>query len=187
MIRLLSFLGNKGSTYRNTRHNSGWLFLNHLLETLETSSWQKKFHGEYIKSTIEGLPVFLLKPLTFMNKSGESIAQMAHYFSIETDEILLVHDDIELPFGKIQLQYGGGLAGHNGLKSVKQHLGSSDFFRLRIGVGRPKQQEVSSFVLSKFSLDEEVFLPLLFSKTERLLREWLKEGCKTEQLPKVYQ
>jgi PTH1 family peptidyl-tRNA hydrolase len=143
--------------------------------------WQKKFHGVWTKMYRSGRTFRLLKPETFMNESGMSVAQASRFFSIEPEEILVVHDDLELPFGTIRLQEGGGLQGHNGLKSIRQHLASDQFFRLRIGIGRPARGEIASHVLSRFSPEEEMRLPSIVQSATRSLLSFLEDG--TLQLP----
>ena len=167
-IRLVVFLGNPGNQYQYTRHNAGFLLAEHLPFSAGLS-WQKKFKGEYADYLIGGRKISFLKPLTFMNKCGESIAAAAAFFKLSREQILIVHDDLELPFGEFALKQGGGLAGHNGLRSAAQLLGGKDFFRFRIGIGRPSRGSPSSYVLSKFSDEEAAELPDLLDKTAREL------------------
>ncbi len=143
MSKLVVFLGNPGSQYKLTRHNAAWIFADSLDLPL---SWQSKFHSLFIKDS----DTVYLKPQTFMNESGLAVSEAASFFSVKPKDILVVHDDIEKQIGDILLENGGGLRGHNGLRSINQHLGTSDFPRLRIGVGRPDKQDVASFVLGKF-------------------------------------
>lgn len=157
----LVFLGNPGKEYEKTRHNAGWLFCDSIKESL---SWQEKFKGRWATLLLGNTKLTLLKPLTFMNLSGESARAMADFFKISPELFLAVHDDLELPFGEVRLQKGGGLGGHNGLRSLKQHLGTQDFFRLRIGIGRPVRGDVASFVLTRFNADEEIQLPLIWDQ-----------------------
>ena len=160
VIKLICALGNPGREYSATRHNAGWIFLGHWQPGLE---WQKKFKGEYAVLHQPRKLIFL-KPLSFMNNSGESVRACADFFSLEAEEILVIHDDLELPFGEVVCKKGGGLGGHNGLKSVNQHLGTKDFHRLRLGIGRPERGSVSNYVLARFSREEEAELPLVFRK-----------------------
>ncbi|MFA7370978.1 MAG: aminoacyl-tRNA hydrolase [Sphaerochaetaceae bacterium] len=169
MIKLIVFLGNQGVNYAKTRHNFAWIFLDYYQEKQGPFSWQKKFHGQWCKDR----EFYLLKPLGFMNESGRSVTAMQHYFAFKSSEILVVHDDIELDFGEVKFQQGGGLAGHKGLRSLKQYLGEEDFFRLRLGVGRPKQGDVASFVLSRFSPEEQVLLDTICAEAFALLGERL--------------
>lgn len=169
MVKLFVFLGNPGKEYYNTRHNAGFLFCDYLYPN---ASWQMKFHSLY---TQDG-SVKILKPMTYMNLSGTAVSECTSFFKIKADEVLVIHDDLELPFGKAKLQMGGGLAGHNGLRSIKERLGSDNFYRLRIGIGRPKHGDVKLFVTSNFTEDEKISLEQLFSKAERLIGNPEKEG-----------
>lgn len=169
MIRLICALGNPGREYARTRHNYGWMLLN---EWCHIDSWSNKFKGEY--ATIhDPRKLILLKPLTLMNKSGESLRAASDFFAIEAEEILILHDDLELPFGQIEAKQGGGLGGHNGLKSIKQHLGTSEFWRLRLGIGRPRHGTVSNHVLSRFSKEEEIELPTILGQAAGKLTKLL--------------
>ena len=150
---MIVFLGNPGIQYRLTRHNVGFMVCDKVLKLMgESSSWQTKFHALFIKCG----PCVLLKPQTFMNESGVSVQEASKFFGIAPSDILVVHDDIELPFGEVRRQLGGGMGGHNGLRSVRQHLGTDAFCRLRIGVGRPSGgMQVADYVLARFSPLEE--------------------------------
>jgi PTH1 family peptidyl-tRNA hydrolase len=147
------------------------------------ATWQEKFHGVWGKVHIEGETVMMLKPMTYVNESGRSVGAMARFFSIDPPEILVVHDDLELPFLTAKMQLGGGLGGHNGLRSIKDHLGTSDFPRLRIGIGRPARQDVASFVLSRFDQLEEPLLPQLFETALAMLSTVMREGSSPAVLP----
>ena len=184
MIRLMVFLGNKGIEYERTRHNSAWLFFHHISPELGPISWQEKFHGTWGKASFASQQMMVLKPSTYMNESGKSVGAMSRFFSLDPKQILVVHDDLELPFLVTRLQLGGGLGGHNGLRSIKEHVGSTDFYRLRIGIGRPVRQTVSSYVLSRFSVEEEPSLSLAFDAAKRLLGDWMGEGCPDRSLPR---
>ena len=171
MTELIVFLGNPGSQYRHTRHNAAWIFLEHL-PLYKTLKWQKKFKGEFAAADIEGRSRLLLRPLVYMNRSGESIQALTLYYKIQFDKILVVHDEIELDFGRVQIKRGGGLAGHNGLRSVSSSLGTRDFARLRIGIGRPERMPVNSYVLGRFTDEEKTMLPRIFeSAGEQLFGE----------------
>lgn len=169
MTKLVVFLGNPGIQYRQSRHNAGWMVCDRLVARLNLpASWQTKFHALYQK---QGSYV-LLKPQTFMNESGVSVQEASRFFGIAPSDILVVHDDIELPFGEIRLQTGGGLGGHNGLRSVRQHMGTEAFGRLRIGVGRPSGgMQVADFVLARFSpLEEKQLENILDNAVESALQ-----------------
>jgi len=171
-IKLVVGLGNPESQYENTRHNIGFRIIDNLCNTLNLKLTEK-FKGEYDYENLKGKKVFFLKPLTFMNKSGESVQSLSSFFKIKPDEILVIYDDIETQFGTISFKYGGGLAGHNGLKSIKQHLKTENFHRLKIGVSRPSKGSVSSYVLGKFTPDEQAVLPLIIEKASTILTEHL--------------
>ncbi|PKL14324.1 MAG: aminoacyl-tRNA hydrolase [Spirochaetae bacterium HGW-Spirochaetae-8] len=184
MVKLIALLGNKGILYRQTRHNYGWMFGEALSDHLGTPlSWQEKFHGVWCKCMISNLPIILLKPMTFMNESGRSIGEASRYFNIGSEEILVIHDDIELSFGTVKLQAGGGLAGHNGLKSTMAQIGSDHFLRFRLGIGRPTHGDVASFVLNRFSAEEEMKVPLVMQQGIRILESFLSQKCRPELLP----
>lgn len=174
-IRLTVFLGNPGKQYRYTRHNAGFLLAEHLPFSSELS-WRKKFKGEYADYILGGRKIIFLNPLTFMNKCGESIAAATTFFKLEHEQLLIVHDDLELPFGEYALKQGGGLAGHNGLRSAVQHVGGKGFFRFRIGIGRPSRGSPSSYVLSQFSDDEMVRLPGVLGEAGTRLCSVLEQG-----------
>ena len=178
MIKLIVALGNPGQEYAATRHNIAWQVLEHL-SFLDSLSWQSKFKGEYSTQSIGGEKIFLLKPQTFMNKSGESVQSFAHFFKITFDEILVIHDDIELDFGVVGFKTGGGLAGHNGLRSIANSLGTRDFKRMRLGISRPRHGKVEAYVLGKFSDDEKIVLPMYLEKAANMLEQCLNEKFNT--------
>jgi PTH1 family peptidyl-tRNA hydrolase len=186
MITLAAFLGNPGDAYRGNRHNAGRL----LAETLPFFSsldWKKKYRGRY--ALIEGdrlrayagpeedagaeqaERVHLLLPETYMNLSGDSVQTAAAFFKIKPEQILVVHDELELSLGQVSLKFSGGLGGHNGLRSMKARLGTADFWRLRIGIGRPGHTDISAWVLSDFSPPErELLNPVLDAAAAALIR-----------------
>lgn len=153
---LIVLLNNPGRAYLKTRHNVPLKWENKLNPFQHT--YQNKFKGQYTKTMIGGRSHHLLIPQTFMNKSGESVKAAASFFNCLENEILILHDDLELPLGQYKLKRGGGNGGHNGLKSVSQILGTNNFWRMRIGIGRPQHGSVHSFVLGKFTQDEEITL-----------------------------
>ena len=174
MIELVAFLGNPGARYSRTRHNAGRMVLEAVSAPPE-DSWREKFHGRIADVALEGLKCRYLVPETFMNLSGKSVAAASVFFKTPPGGLLVVHDDLEIPFGCISLRFGGGLAGHNGLKSIRDGLGTADFGRLRIGIGRPPRGSVESWVLGRFSPDEEAALPLIMNAAARMLREVLSK------------
>ncbi|TVR29512.1 MAG: aminoacyl-tRNA hydrolase [Spirochaetaceae bacterium] len=168
MIDLIVLLGNPGSHYARTRHNVGWLVAEHL-PALRDASRQRKFLGDYAAVALGSNRVHVLWPLTFMNRCGESVGRLCAFFKIAPQRVLVVHDELELPFGVLSLRHGGGLGGHNGLKSVRSALTTADFLRLRIGISRPKHANVSSYVLSRFTPDEEPLLGDILDRAAEII------------------
>jgi len=156
--RLIAGLGNPGARYENTRHNIGFLVLDHLAAALGCSfKYERRWQGEVAQAREAGL--WLVKPQTYMNLSGESVAPLSRFHRIPPEQILAVVDDLDLPFGTLRLRPSGGSGGHNGMKSLAAHLGTGDFPRLRLGVGRPGgEREVVGHVLGKFSPEEQTGL-----------------------------
>ena len=150
-------LGNPGREYAGHRHNVGWMVVEELARR-HGASWRGKFNGQVAELRLDGHRVALLKPETFMNESGRSVGAAARFFKLEPDAILVVHDEIDLDRGRLQARLGGGLAGHNGLRSVAAHLKTPDFLRLRVGVGRPGRgdsRKPADYVLSNFEPDDD--------------------------------
>jgi PTH1 family peptidyl-tRNA hydrolase len=155
---LVAGLGNPGREYARTRHNAGWMVVEELAAR-HGGSWRSKFSGRLAEVRLDGLRLALLEPETYMNESGKSIGAAGRFFKVEPASLLVVHDDVDLDEGRLQARAGGGLAGHNGLRSISQALGSQDFLRLRIGVGRPgrgDRRSVADFVLSDFDPSTDV-------------------------------
>lgn len=141
-------LGNPGKEYEDTRHNAGFLVLDRLIEHYSIGMQERKFRASWGSGLAEGGKVVFVKPLTFMNRSGEATGEILSYFGISPRQALVIHDDLDLPFSRIRLARGGGAGGHRGIQSIIDHLGTKDFPRLKLGIGRPKYGEpVESFVL----------------------------------------
>ncbi len=159
-ISLIVGLGNPGSEYERTRHNAGFFFIDALAERQGVSlRRESKFHGEAAKVLIGGHQVWLLKPDTFMNRSGQSLAALANFYKIPIESVLVVHDELDLEPGVVRLKKGGGHGGHNGLRDIIARTGSKDFWRLRLGIGHPgHSSKVTGFVLGKPSTDERIEL-----------------------------
>lgn len=175
MIKLVVAVGNPGTEYEFTRHNIAWIFLDHF-PALSNANWQSKFKGDYAQVNVEGEKRYFIKPQTYMNLSGECVAPFCHFFKITAEQVLVVHDEVDLNFGHLQFKKGGGFAGHNGLKSIAQHLGTSEFYRLRVGIGRPKVGSMSSWVLGRFPKDSEIELELVLGKCSEALNVLFKSG-----------
>lgn len=153
-------LGNPGPKYETTRHNIGFLAVDALADELGYSLNSEKMQGLYCRERFGGEPLLLVKPLTYMNRSGECVAKFCQYFKVTPARLLVVHDDIDLPFGRVKVTAKGGHGGHNGIRSIIQHLGVNDFARVKIGLGRPVADDegycppVDRFVLGNFSSRE---------------------------------
>jgi PTH1 family peptidyl-tRNA hydrolase len=206
MIELTAFLGNPGAEYARNRHNAGWL-LGEKLPFAAALSWQKKYKGSYASLETSRLRAYqeapvpdapepppklhFLVPGTFMNLSGDSVFAAASFFRIPPERILVVHDELEIPLGTASFKFSGGLGGHNGLRSMKANFGTADFWRLRIGIGRPDHADIAGWVLSDFSHAEEPILDqvldaaalalaaALLRGPESLLPEWNKKRLVT--------
>ena len=211
MISLVVFLGNYGREYEKTRHNAAWIF-EESLPFASKLNWQSKFKGQYavldravIAEMSEsicgtqlkcpasaGEKVYFLKPETYMNLSGESIGALAAFYKIKPEEVLVIHDELELAPGTVSLKWSGGLGGHNGLRSTKAVLGTADFWRIRIGIGRPDHSDIAGYVLSPFSSDERIILDQIFpslgallvqvlcKNPDSLLKDWSKKKLSAE-------
>lgn len=148
---LFAGLGNPGSQYAGQRHNIGFMVLDALAEAYRFGNWRTKFQAEIAKGEIEGVPVLLLKPQTFMNLSGQSIGEACRFHKIKAKDVFVFHDELDLGPGKVKYKMGGGAAGHNGLRSTQQHIGA-DFPRIRLGIGHPGAKHlVSPYVLGDFA------------------------------------
>lgn len=156
-IGLIAFLGNPGRQYQRNRHNVGMLFCDAIPE-FSRLTWKSGFKGVWSSFDTQSTKIYCIKPGTFMNLSGESVREIAQYFHIPKESILVVHDELELAFGTIGLKFGGGLGGHNGLRSMNQCFQGPDFWRLRFGIGRPDHSDVAAYVLSNFSEEESRLL-----------------------------
>ena len=154
---LVAGLGNPGQRHERDRHNAGWMVVEELARRCD-ASFKSKFNGRLAETRIDDHRVALLKPETYMNESGRSISGAAHFFKLATEAVLVIHDDVDLELGRLQARVGGGLGGHNGLRSIAQALGDAEFLRLRIGIGRPERgdpRDVADFVLSPFEPHED--------------------------------
>lgn len=177
---LVAGLGNPGREYADTRHNVGFMVADELARR-HGGSWRGKFSGELAEMRVDGLRLALLKPLTYMNESGRSVGAAARFFKVEPEGLVVVHDDVDLEPGRVQVRLGGGLAGHNGLRSIAQQLGTGDFARVRVGVGRPERGDprpLADFVLSPFphEVDVEALVARAADAVELVARDGLEES-----------
>lgn len=171
MIKLIVGLGNPGQQYEKNRHNAGFLFLERLLFQ-SGGFWVKeaKFHGQVADVQVNKQRVVLLKPATFMNRSGQAVGAVMRYYKIQPEEVLVVHDELDFEAGFVKLKKNGGHAGHNGLRDIIAHLDSNDFYRLRIGIGRPTSgKTVADYVLSNPSMQESELIEAVFDSALKFL------------------
>lgn len=149
-------LGNPGKQYDKTRHNIGFMVIEALLKRNQWELNKSKFHGIYALEHLNGEKVLIVEPQTYMNLSGECVRPLMDFYGLEPEDVLVVYDDLDLPPGKIRLREKGGHGGHNGIRSLIQHLGTKDFKRIRLGIGRPQgSKPVVDYVLGKFTKEEE--------------------------------
>ena len=177
-MHLIVGLGNPGAEYVKTRHNAGFLLVERLAKSWQ-SSWanERKFAALVAKTERHGRKVLLAEPQTFMNLSGVAVGSLVQYFQLPLDRVLVVVDDADLPLGEIRLRPGGGTGGHHGLESVTQHLGSKAFARLRIGIGRKNEaREISGHVLGKFGAEENALLEKVLERAAGQMECWVSAG-----------
>jgi len=160
MVYLVIGLGNPGKRYEPTRHNIGFMVLEKLAAQLEIELKQKSFNALWGKGVLAGKKILLAKPQTFMNLSGTAVRQLQSFFKTDISNLIVIHDDLDLPFGSVRLKAGGGTAGHKGLASIETNLGTSGFIRVRLGIGKPvDKSRIEGYVLEPFRKEEQVVLP----------------------------
>src|SRR5580704_10861506 len=180
MLRLVVGLGNPGSRYASSRHNVGFMALDALRTDLGLPDYKEKFSGVLSRGEALGHTIVLLEPMTFMNLSGGSVQPAMAFLKVPIQDVVVLHDELDLPFGDVRVKVGGGHAGHNGLRSIIERTSSPDFVRVRIGVGRPPpgfSGDVAAFVLSGFDPVERVELPSIVSRAVRAAKEVLSSGA----------
>ena len=179
---LIAGLGNQGDKYKNTRHNIGFMAVESIASYNQAGLFKSKFFGDWTSHNISGQKTGLLKTGQFMNESGKSVGAAAKFFKIPPGNIFIFHDELDLPGGKVKVKKGGGNAGHNGLKSVDAHLGTSEYWRIRLGIGHPRDHggdktQVSSYVLKDFSRQEQDWLVPLLDDIGRHTDKLLSGNC----------
>lgn len=176
-MKLIIGLGNPGEEYRNTRHNMGFSAIDCLAQKHEITVKKLKHHALIGEGNIDGERVVLAKPMTYMNASGEAVAALVHWYKTEPTDLLVIYDDMDLPFGQLRLRESGSAGGHNGMKSILLHLGTDRFLRLRIGIGRPKQNDTVGYVLGGLNTEEKATLDSLLVCTCDAVDTWIKGGA----------
>ncbi len=176
-LRLIVGLGNPGKAYRQTRHNAGFILLDKLAETYTIEIERQKFKTLYGRGRIEDIETLLVKPQAYMNRSGPPVRQLADYLRISARDMLVIHDDIDLAFGRIKIKKKGGHGGHNGLRSLMDAFGSGEFTRLRIGIGRSEQpRSVTDHVLGEYSISETGHLDRIITSAQDAVVTILTRG-----------
>lgn len=177
---LIVGLGNPGEEYKNTRHNVGFMAIDKLAEYLNVSLSSHRAKALVGKTNFQGKAVFLVKPLTYMNHSGFAVRQLANYFKIPVQNIMIVYDDVDLPIGTIRLKAKGGSGGHKGMQSIIDHMGTQEIKRLRIGIGRPPgKKQAADYVLKPFRTKELTEIEIALVKTKDAILEYLTNGIES--------
>lgn len=175
---LIAGLGNPGKKYAANRHNVGFMVVDELAKRWGASSYREKFKGELVQVGVGEEQVLLLKPMTYMNLSGESVQAAMRFFKVPLERVLCVHDELDLDFGIVRLKAGGGTAGHNGLRSMVQHCGGPGFVRCRVGIGRPARGRPEQYVLSDFNSLEGAELPAVLELAADMVETTVREGAR---------
>lgn len=187
-IFLFIGLGNPGREYRSTRHNSGFMVLDRLAERLNDSFSKFESRALITKCKYEGSRLILAKPQTFMNDSGQSVGGLVHFYKVPISNIMVVYDDVDLPLGTLRIRPGGGSAGQKGMQSIIEKLGTDDFPRMRIGIGRPPgRMDAAAYVLQDFSKNEREILPEIFDKAVDAVLSFVKDGLEKAMTRYNYQ
>jgi peptidyl-tRNA hydrolase, PTH1 family len=175
---LICGLGNPGKKYELTKHNIGFLVLDQLADKFEIPVEQKKFKSLFGQLELDKNKIYLLKPQTYMNLSGEAIKEAASFFKIEPQNLLIIHDDLDFPFGTVRIKIGGGAGGHNGLSSIIEHLGTDEFTRIRIGIGRPSTpMDPAGYVLQPYTEEQNKKLEDIIAKGLEAIGAILKSNA----------
>lgn len=174
-VWLIVGLGNPDREHEGNRHNIGFMALDRMADDANAAPWRSKFHGQITEITLAGERVLLLKPQTYMNRSGQSVAEAARFYKIPADKMIVLHDELDLPLCKVKVKLGGGAAGHNGLKSIDADTGNPNYWRVRMGIGHPGDKaRVSGYVLSDFTQDERHKADILCAGISRHIDLMLK-------------
>jgi PTH1 family peptidyl-tRNA hydrolase len=176
---LVAGLGNPGSQYTTNRHNVGFMVLDTYAKRGDFGAFRKKFQGHFLKTAAADREIILLKPHTFMNRSGDAVQEALHFYNLPIGKLIVIHDELDLEFGVIRIKVGGGTAGHKGLKSITERCGGNEFIRLRIGIGRPRSERAENYVLSDFSKSEQKSLPEVLDTAADALSHILSDGAQS--------
>jgi PTH1 family peptidyl-tRNA hydrolase len=182
-MHLIVGLGNPGQRYSDTRHNIGFRVADLLADKTARDRWKTERDCDLVKAQPSSVEALILKPSTYMNRSGEAVSRVARFHKISPDHVIVIHDELDIPLGTIRLKLGGGDAGHNGLRSITQLLGSNNYYRIRVGIGRPSipAMAVSDWVLGTFSKDEDLVVEPIIRKSVSVIETLLEAGLKKAQ------
>ena len=173
LMKIIAGLGNPGQKYDKTKHNTGFMTMDHYLDEKDLSLDKDKFEGHWTKQKINGEDVILLEPQTYMNESGRSVSQVANFFKVDPEDILIIQDDMDMPIGKIRIRANGKSGGHNGIKSIISDLGTEKFNRLKIGIRHPKNATVVSWVLTPFNDEQQKLMDDAFDTSVKIIDDFI--------------
>ena len=174
-MKMVVGLGNPGKEYENTRHNIGFMIIDHYAKTNNLATFQKKYNGLYTKCVLDNEIFILLKPLSYMNLSGTVVQKYAHYFKIKPNDILIVQDDLDMPVGKIKLKSKGSSGGHNGIKNIIENLKTEEFPRFKIGISKNEKASIKDYVLGKFSNEDFEKIQQIMKFSDDIINDFLKK------------
>lgn len=173
LMKIIAGLGNPGQKYDKTKHNTGFMTMDHYLDEKGLSLDKDKFEGLWTKQKINGEDVILLEPQAYMNESGRSVSQVANFFKVDPEDILIIQDDMDMPIGKIRIRANGKSGGHNGIKSIIRDLGTEKFNRLKIGIRHPKNATVVSWVLTPFNDEQQKLMDDAFDTSVKIIDDFI--------------
>ena len=173
-MKLIVGLGNPGREYENTRHNVGFMIIDNFANNNNITIDKQKFDGLFVKTNIKGIDIILLKPLKYMNLSGEVVKKFVDFYKINIEDILIINDDLDMQLGKIKLKSKGSSGGHNGLKNIENHLNTQEYKRLKIGISNNKNIDTKDYVLSKFNIEDLKIIQTTINNTINILNDFLE-------------
>ena len=173
-MKLIVGLGNPGREYENTRHNVGFMTIDNYANNNNITIDKQKFDGLFVKTNIKGIDIILLKPLKYMNLSGEVVKKFVDFYKINVEDILIINDDLDMQLGKIKLKSKGSSGGHNGLKNIENHLNTQEYKRLKIGISNNKNIDTKDYVLSKFNIEDLKIIQTTINNTINILNDFLE-------------
>ena len=173
-MKLIVGLGNPGKEYENTRHNIGFMAIDNYVKLHNLGDFKEKFNGLFLKYQLGDEQVILVKPLSFMNLSGDVVRKYVDYFKVDINDILIIHDDLDMPVGKIKLKFGGSSGGHNGIKDISLKLGTEDYKKLKVGIANNKNMDTKDYVLGRFKKKKKVLIDEAIIETGTIIDDYFK-------------